>query len=149
MDIVEISAADTHDLRRRVLRDGTASDIVGFEGDDDPETFHLGARDRGGVVVAISTWLRRPSPARPDLSAHQLRGMAIGPALQGTGIGSRLLAAGIDRCASAGSALVWARARTSALEFYVRHGFELDGDEYVDPTTGLPHIDVFRATQPD
>ena len=145
MDIVEISAADTHDLRRRVLRDGTASDIVVFDGDDDPDTFHLGVRGLDGALIAISTWLGRPSPTRPDSSAHQLRGMAIEPALQGSGIGSRLLAAGIERCASAGSALVWDRARTSALDFYLRHGFEIDGDEYVDPTTGLPHVDVFRT----
>jgi predicted GNAT family N-acyltransferase len=141
MDVVEISAVDTHDLRRRVLRDGTASDVVVFDGDDLPTTFHLGIR-HGDDVVAISTWLRRPLPGAPDVPAHQLRGMATAPELQGGGLGSRLLAAGVSACRDRGSELVWAHARSTALAFYERHGFTVCGDEYVDPTTGLPHIDV-------
>jgi predicted GNAT family N-acyltransferase len=142
MDVVEISAAATHDLRRRVLRNGTLSDQVVFEGDDEATTFHLGVRDDGGALVATSTWLLRPHPAAPDRSAHQLRGMAIEPALQGSGIGSRLLLAGLDACRGRGSDVVWAHARSTALAFYAQHGFAVCGDEYVEEATGLPHVDV-------
>ena len=34
---------------------------------------------------------------------------------------------------------VWARARCTALAFYVANGFDVVGDEFVDGTTGLPH----------
>jgi GNAT superfamily N-acetyltransferase len=142
-EIVEITAADTHGLRRRVLRDGTASDVLVWEGDDEPTTFHLGAGADDGLI-AISTWLRRPYPGRPAEDAFRLRGMATDPSQRGTGVGGRLLLAGLDRCAEHGATLVWARARVTALSFYERHGFEPVGPEYTDLTTGLRHRDIVR-----
>ena len=144
-EVVEITAADTHDLRRRVLRAGTPSDVVVWEGDDEPSTFHLGVRGPDGELVAISTWLVRRYPDRPAEPGFQLRGMATDPTCRGTGIGAALLRAGVDRCAGAGATLVWARARAAALSFYVRHGFEPIGARYTDLTTGLPHHDVVRT----
>ena len=70
--------------------------------------------------------------------------MATVDAHRGEGRGAQLLEAGIQRCRSAGAALVWARARDTALPFYVRHGFAMVGVGYVDLTTGLPHHDVIR-----
>jgi predicted GNAT family N-acyltransferase len=148
MDIVEISAVDTHHLRGQVLRDGTASAVVEFDGDEFPTTFHLGIRI-GDDVVAISTWLEQPHPNSPDRPAHQLRGMATAPERQGGGLGSELLAAGISACGDRGSEIVWAHARSTALAFYERHGFSVCGDEYVDPATGLPHVDVMRTVRTD
>ena len=42
------------------------------------------------------------------------------------------------------SPLVWARARDTALAFYVRHGFRVTGDGFVDEATQLPHHVVVR-----
>lgn len=147
--VVELTAVQTHDLRRSLLRDGTASDRVEFEGDDDPTTFHLGAVLDDGLgdglgdrLVSISTWMSRRYPDLPQHPGHQLRGMATVPAARGTGVSAELLRAGLDRCTRAGSSLVWARARVAALAFYERHGFETHGPEYVDLTTGLPHRDI-------
>ena len=145
MDVVTITATDTHDLRRRVLREGTFSDAVVFDGDDDAGTFHLGVRDGDGTIVAISTWLQRPHPTAPDRPAHQLRGMAIEPALQGSGVGSLLLAAGLAACAERGSEVVWAHARSTALAFYEGHGFVVYGEDYAEAATGLAHVDVVRT----
>lgn len=142
---VEITAQDTYPLRRRVLRDGTASDVVEFDGDDLDTTFHLGARI-DGELVGISTWLLRAYPDRPAEVAFQLRGMATDPSLQrGRGVGTALLLAGLDRCRAAGATLVWARARDAALPFYERHGFTTAGLGYTDLTTALPHHDVLRT----
>lgn len=143
-EIVEITAVETHDLRRRILRQGTPSDVVVWDGDDERSTFHLGVRVPGGELVAISTWLVRRYPDRPAEEAFQLRGMATDPARRGTGVSSGLLLAGLDRCAAEGASLVWARARVAALSFYARHGFEPIGPEYTDLTTGLPHRDILR-----
>jgi predicted GNAT family N-acyltransferase len=144
MDVVEIQPAETHPLRRSVLRDGTASDEVEFDGDDLSATFHLGVRD-GGELVAISTWIERRFPDLPALVGYQVRGMATDPARRGEGLGARLLVAGIERCVSAGAGVVWARARLTALAFYERHGFEPRGLDYTDLTTGLPHCDIVRV----
>lgn len=143
IEVVELTPADTHPLRRTVLRTGTISDCVVFDGDDDPATFHLGVR-RDGDLVAISTWVRRRYPDRPDLAGCQLRGMATDPAARGHGIGTLLLERGTARCVEGGAEAVWARARTTALDFYRRHGFETVGPEYVDLATGLPHRDILR-----
>jgi GNAT superfamily N-acetyltransferase len=143
-ELVELRPEDTHALRRRVLRDGTASDVVEFDGDTLDTTFHLGLR-LGGDVVAVSTWLARRYPDRPAEPGYQLRGMATDPRHRGQGLGTRLLEAGLDRCRDTGATLVWARARDSALAFYERHGFVTVGPGYVDLTTGLPHHDILRA----
>lgn len=140
-EIVEIAPSDTHDLRRRVLRDGTPSDVVVWEGDDERSTFHLGVRD-GSDLVAISTWMHRRYPDLPGDDGFQLRGMATDPAWRGTGVSRSLLEAGLERCRSAGATVVWARARVAAVSFYERSGFEGTGHEYVDLTTGLPHRDI-------
>ena len=140
-DVVEIEASETYDLRRSLLRDGTASDQVEFDGDDLDSTFHLGVFVEG-TLVAISTWMTRRYPDLPGHPAHQLRGMATVSAARGTGVSDELLVAGMVRCGEAGSTLVWARARVAALSFYRRHGFETRGHEYVDLTTGLPHHDI-------
>jgi GNAT superfamily N-acetyltransferase len=142
-ELVELRPEDTHPLRRRVLREGTASVEVVFDGDTLDTTFHLGLRV-DGELVAVSTWLARRYPDRPDHVAYQLRGMASDPSLRGQGLGTRLLNAGLERCRAAGATLVWARARDSALPFYERHGFVIVGPGYIDLTTGLPHHDIVR-----
>ena len=144
MRIARISAADTHALRRRILRAGDPDAAVEWAGDDEDTTFHLGIRNRSGVVVAISTWLQRPDPADPEAQATQLRGMATEPDLAGSGMGSRLLAAGIERCLQRGDTAVWANARLTAVGFYERAGFTVVGAVFETTDTGLPHRMVRR-----
>src|SRR5512143_236457 len=86
--VVELAAADTHPLRYAVLRVGTASSVVIFDGDEEPDTVHLGMRDADGTLVAVSTWI--PRQYRGE-AATQLRGMATAPEVRGRGVGSLLL----------------------------------------------------------
>jgi thiamine transport system ATP-binding protein len=138
--IVDVTAAETHPLRAAVLRNDTPSRDVVLDGDEEPTTFHLGARDRAGRLVGVSTWLVRPVPGRGDSRGVQLRGMATAPDVRGRGYGDALLDAGIARArAEAPDAIVWARARDTALGFYRRHGFEVVEPGYVDAVTGIPH----------
>jgi GNAT superfamily N-acetyltransferase len=143
LELVDLRPDETHPLRRVVLRTGTPSEEVVFDGDELETTFHLGIRI-DGEIVAISTWMERPYPDRPADHGYQLRGMATVYTMRGTGFGARLLDAGLERCRDAGAVLVWARARDTALEFYERHGFTTVGLGYVDLTTGLPHHDVLK-----
>ena len=137
--VVEITAADTHDLRRRVLRENDPTAALDWPGDHDVTTFHLGVRGVDGTVLATSTWLARPDPDRPDVPATQLRGMATQPAHAGTGLGSALLTAGTARCRARGDAVLWANARFGALDFYERAGFRIVGPAFTTADTGLPH----------
>jgi len=139
LSVVEIHAADTHPLRLEVLRNDTPSQQVAFDVDELPGTFHLGVRD-GVDLVAVSTWAPRPHRGETGI---QLRGMATVPSMQGTGIGAVLLEAGCARAAVV-APVVWARARDTALPFYLRHGFTIDGDGFVDESTGKPHHVIIR-----
>jgi thiamine transport system ATP-binding protein len=137
--IVELTPTETHPLRAAVLRNDTPSRELVLDGDDEPSTLHLGVRDGTGRLIAVSTWMRRPPPGS-DLSGVQLRAMATAPDVRGQGAGDALLDAGIARARAAEpEALVWARARDSALGFYRRHGFEVVEPGFVDSATALPH----------
>jgi GNAT superfamily N-acetyltransferase len=140
--VVELTAQETHPLRLTVLRSDTPSNVVTFAEDDLPGTVHLGVRDRS-AIVAISTWIPR---AYRDEPAVQLRGMATEPSLQGQGVGALLLASGCQRAAIV-APLVWARARDTALEFYLRHGFAVDGEGFIDEHTQKPHHIILRRVE--
>ena len=145
MEVVTLAAVETHDLRRRVLRAGDPDASVVFDGDDDPATLHLGIRGSSGELLAVSTWRTAPGPVDPAPTDRQLRGMAVDDGLRGTGIGSVLLTAGVQRAFDDGAAAVWANARDRALPFYARHGFDVVGAGFVDPTTGIPHHRIRRV----
>jgi len=144
LTVVEISAEDAYDLRRRVLREGTPSDEVRFEQDAWPATFHLGARDEVGALVGIATFFPSPTPLREGRQAAQLRGMAVDDARQGTGIGRLLLDAAMERLRNAGFEVLWANARDTALPFYRRLGMEVVGEGFLTRDTKLPHHVVVR-----
>ncbi len=138
--VVELDATDTHPLRAAVLRNDTPSRDLVLDGDDEPTTIHLGVRDSDGELVAVSTWLRRSPPGDGSAVGVQLRAMATAPSVRGQGAGDALLTAGIARArATTPDAIVWARARDSALGFYVRHGFEVVEPGFMDEATGRPH----------
>lgn len=139
-ELVEITAQDTHPLRLAVLRFDTPTKVVEFPEDGWPGALHLGLRVEG-ELVAVSSWVPREHEGR---AAVQLRGMATSRAVQGRGYGGVLLEGGCARMAARGETLVWANARDAALAFYLRHGFEVVGDGFVDPHTQLPHHRILR-----
>lgn len=151
IEVVRLAAPDTHGLRAAVLRHDTPTDDVEFPEDLWPGVLHLGLR-ADGELVAVSTWVPRPAPAALALHDEgadsalnvQLRGMATARALQGHGLGGRLLEAGCAEMARQGAVLVWANARDAALAFYTRHAFEAKGDGFVEPITQLPHHVIVR-----
>jgi GNAT superfamily N-acetyltransferase len=137
--VVELTAEQTHPLRLVVLRGDTPSNVVVFAEDAWPGTLHLGVM-QGDAIVAVSTWIPRPFNDEP---AVQLRGMASAPHVQGHGVGSLLLESGCTRIASI-APLVWARARDTALGFYLRHGFSVEGQGFIDEQTERPHHVILR-----
>jgi len=138
VEVTRIELVDAQPLRIAVLRRGTPAKTAVYEGDEHPDTVHIGAR-AGGEIVATSTWMRAPWQEAPDAPAVQLRGMAVDDSLQGTGVGRRLIDAGLNHARSVGARFVWAKARDSALEFYVRCGFRVVGDQFTEPASGMPH----------
>jgi len=143
VEIVRVTADNTHDLRRRVLRRGDPDARVIFDGDDDGPTVHLGAMCDHSLVGVASLFAHRPFSGRPTDTAVQLRGMAIEPAWQGRGIGGLLLAAVEDAARLGGASILWANARATAIGFYLGKGLALEGPEFFDSNTGLLHQHVW------
>lgn len=125
-------------LRTSILRDGTPSQDSRYGEDDMDGTVHFAVREDGDIV-ATSTWIARPWPHDELAPAIQLRGMAVAKHLQGRGLGSFVLSAGVRYAKELGAKYVWARARDTALYFYDRHGFVIVGEEFIDETSGLSH----------
>ena len=147
-EVVELTAADTHPIRLRVLRADTVSKVVDFAEDHLPGVRHLGVRGADGALVAVSSWIPRGRDTRPGVPAVQLRGMATLHHLQGHGLGGLLVEAGCRDARASGADLVWANARDAALEFYLRHGFDVDSDGFIEQVTGLPHHVIVRRLRP-
>jgi ribosomal protein S18 acetylase RimI-like enzyme len=135
-EVEDIPAAATHDLRLRVLRGHLADPDVSYPADHLPGSFHLGVRERGRVV-AIASFSVEAAPGRPDVRAARLRGMAVDPAHERRGLGRALVDAARQRLSAAGFDVLWANARTSALDFYRAQSFEVEGEEFT--SLDLPH----------
>lgn len=138
----ELVAEETHDLRRAVSADGR-TDLPSMHHvmDDSPGAWHLGAVDRTGRIVAISSFFFDADPLRPDARpAVQLAFMAVDPAVQGEGIGTAVMSEAIRRLRESDAVLLWANARDSALHFYEKFGFRtVPKSEFVLPESGRPH----------
>jgi GNAT superfamily N-acetyltransferase len=127
-------------LRHAVLRPGRP---VGYSVySEDEGAVHIGAWD-DDMLVGCATVFPEPWPgsdsASEESAAWRLRGMAIDPSRQGTGVGRLVLAEGIAAAREGGAALLWANARTSALGFYERMGWRVVGEEFIATDSGLPH----------
>ena len=144
-EVVQLATADVLDLRVRVLRKGTPFTHANYPEDSYPDVVNF-CVVRDGKPVATSTWFGKECPLHPGVPAVQLKGMAVDDALQGSGLGALLVARGMEHACGLGAALVWARARDSALYFYERQGFAVEGDGFIDEPTAMPHHIVTRRT---
>jgi N-acetylglutamate synthase-like GNAT family acetyltransferase len=130
-------------LRHRVLRAGMAVEAARFDGDDEPTTRHFAAFDEAGAIVGCITMMRRDLAGVP---AWQVRGMAVEPRLQSQGVGGRLLRHA-EACAdAAGVSRMWCNARSAAVAFYERQGWQVVSDEFEIPTAG-PHRRMVRPVE--
>jgi GNAT superfamily N-acetyltransferase len=89
------------------------------------------------VVVGVATFV----PG--DGGWWQLRGMAVEPRHQGTGVGRCLLAEAEGELRAAGGTGLWANARDTAIGFYERAGWVVVGGGY--EVVGLPHHRMERG----
>lgn len=144
--IREVDAPTTHDLRRLVLREGRPDADVDYDEDHLSDTFHLAAMDDDGTVVGVATWAPVPTEHRPGAVAWRLRGMAVHPSRQGTGVGSALLWAAAERLRPEGVEVLWADGRDTALAFYERHGWSVEGEGFVTARDIPHHLVVLDLT---
>ncbi len=119
-DVRAIAGLVTPYAERRIL---LGKDLVDYY--EAVQEFHVAELD--GVIVgcgALHVMWR-------DLA--EVRTLAVHPDMRGTGVGHRLLVRLMDRARELDLARLF--CLTFEVEFFTRHGFEVAGDEVVDPST--------------
>jgi GNAT superfamily N-acetyltransferase len=142
-EVIALTLEDIMALRVKVLRKDTPVTHCNYPEDTYEDVIHLGVKNQN-TVVGTSSWFRKECPNLAGESALQLKGMAVDESLQGTGVGVQMIAAGLSLATERGVSVIWARARDSALGFYLRCGFTEIGPGYIDEPTGMPHHNVYR-----
>ncbi|CAB4679025.1 MAG: GNAT family N-acetyltransferase [Actinobacteria bacterium] len=143
-EVSRVELADIMPLRVAVLRKGTPATDCNYPEDSYPDVVHFGIIHEG-TAIATSTWFMKECPEVPNISAIQLKGMAVAEQLQGAGLGALLIDAGIALANEHQASVAWARARDSAMGFYERLGFVSTGDGFIDGPTAMPHHIVVRT----
>ncbi len=123
-----VTPEEVYPLRHRVLRPHQTLAECVWAQDTEPDTAHFGA-ELDGRIVGVASIAICPRDGDPP-NTWRLRGMATVPELQSRGIGAQVLAACLEHARTHHGALLWCNARTTALKFYRRHGFEMVGEEF-------------------
>lgn len=139
LEVRSISAAETRPLRQRVLRPHQSPEALVYDGDDAPDTLHVGGFLPDGRLVAVASVYRESRPEDGVRRGFRLRGMAVEPSEQGRGHGARLVEACGEHARSLGGRELWCNARTSASGFYTRQGFDTEGPPFEIEGIG-PHF---------
>lgn len=139
-----ITTEETLDLRNRVLRNNAGRGKCVFPTDDTEGNFHLGHFE-GDELVSIATFYPEDYMGRSG-AGFRLRGMATDPDFAGRGYGSDLIKFAINELRSANASYIWCHARSSALGFYEKLGFEVISEEFEIPEIG-PHFDMIKIIQ--
>jgi GNAT superfamily N-acetyltransferase len=147
--LVEID--ETLALRKAVLRPWLTLEDARATYVGAGEHFHVGALLEGRLVSTAGFVTETQADHGQTLGRIQwrLRGMASEPALQGRGLGGKVLSFGmaelarrLGRAGQPGAGL-WCSGRLAAQSFYERHGFAPIGEIFETPGTG-PHYIFWR-----
>lgn len=139
MTVREASLETILPLRARILRAGRPLASARSRQDALEGTRHLAAITESGEVAGVVTYFLADSPLAPGQRAVRFRGMAVDDRLRGSGIGRALVRQVVAGARDAGADILWANGRDSALSFYERIGFRVEGDGFLDDDMQLPH----------
>ena len=139
--VKRIKAKDTYDIRKEELRKNmTLSHIMA--GDDDTDSIHLGIA-MGDELVCVGSFMKAGNDHFKGVQ-YQLRGMATHSSHQGQGHAKKLLEEAEKLLRSMQVNVLWCNARTSAVGFYKKMGYQIKGDEFMVDQIG-PHFIMYKA----
>jgi ribosomal protein S18 acetylase RimI-like enzyme len=140
--IQEITAINTYAIRQPVLRADKPIESCRFEGDELPSTHHFGCFVEDQLIGVISLY-EIGNPHFDKQKSFQIRGMAVLNGYQKQGVGEALVRAAESFCANQKTSIIWFNARTSAVGFYKKMGYEVTGSEFEIKEVG-PHFLMYK-----
>lgn len=134
-----ISSQETLELRSKVLRNNRPVEDCVFPTDNVEGGFHLGCfvEDR---LVSVASFFPNPYKGQ-STPGYQLRGMATAMEEFGKGYGAQLIDFALSQLPATKATHLWCNARTSAIGFYQKKGFELVSAEFEIEGVG-PHYEM-------
>ncbi len=137
--IKQITSLETRPLRKELLRPNWSLEDLFYNGDDDTNTYHVGAFI-DEKLVSIASVYNIAKPDSKDEFSWQLRGMAVLQNMQGQGIGKLTLDNCIEYIKAKNGKLLWCNARIKAVEFYKSFGFIITSKEFEIDDIGIHYI---------
>lgn len=134
-----IPAELTLGLRSKILRNGLAPAECVFPTDHVQGAFHL-AYGVGDEIATIASFFPKSYKDSKE-EGYQLRGMATDEGFGGKGYGAELVKFAIAYIKNTNAQYIWCNARTSAVGFYQKLGFQLMGEEFEIAGVG-PHYEM-------
>lgn len=123
------------DIRTRVfIQEQNVPEALEWD-DEDAQAQHFLARDPQGNAIGTARLLMH------DGLAHIGR-MAVLPTWRGQGVGRALLEAVMRAAQACGASNAFLNAQTTAVPFYERAGFAVEGAVFMD--AGIPHLRMTR-----
>ncbi len=121
-EIKQITAQGTVALRHRILRpQQTAADCL-YPGDDNRESFHIGAYTED-LLISIASFFPQSTERLAQGKQYRLRGMGTLDEYRGQGAGAAVLKEGEPMAKKKGYDLIWCNARTTASGYYTKQGY--------------------------
>lgn len=103
-----------------------------------PETLEWDGKDAGAVHLLAKDGRDRPIGTARMLANGHIGRMAVLPDWRNQGVGSALLDRLLEIARRDHYAIPFLNAQTDAMNFYLKQGFETQGDVFMD--AGIPHI---------
>lgn len=139
-----IPAAATLALRSAVLRKGKSMNECVFETDFSEGAFHLAYYVDNEIVTIASFFENNYKDLHQQ--GYQLRGMATAEQFIGRGYAKELLQFAINHVKKQNATHIWCNARTAAIGFYLKMGFEPLSPEFNIIGVG-PHYEMIFNIQ--
>ncbi|HWB59570.1 MAG TPA: GNAT family N-acetyltransferase [Chthoniobacteraceae bacterium] len=118
-------------LRDEVLRKPLGLKWTDAEREEEARCIHLVALAGANVVATLLLKPMEPGTVK-------MRQVAVHPAMQRVGIGSKLVAFAEETAKALGYRRICAHVRLSAVSFYRKAGYSIIGDPFVEVT--IPHV---------
>jgi len=127
-------------LRSKILRNGDALAACVFPTDQVEGAFHLAFYVDNSEIATIASFFPKNYKDKKELG-YQLRGMATDTPYLGRGFGKQLIEFAVEYITKTKATYIWCNARTVAVKFYEKLGFETISEEFEIAGVG-PHYEM-------